>query len=360
MSAKKPSILFLTNGPIEYGPARLRIYQYEELWKNAGFEVSIINGQGISNSKSIPSGIEMADVVIISRFLDSKLINNLIASRKPIIFDYDDALFYVRSAQIQNAKRYYSIKEIILPLYRKIIRGGPFYSGQKRSLDRILRHAYAVTAGNSFLEEYAKQFNKNVHLLPTAVNISKDQWKVHSKHIPVVIGWIGVKDNFIHLEYIRNIFIELSKRFKNIILFKVVSSALFNVEGASILNKKWVLEEEIKDVNSFDIGIMPLKDDLFTQGKCAFKAVLCMAWGIPVVASNVGANRTAIKNGETGFLVNSTDDWVKYLSVLVRDIELRKKMGFAAREDMKRRYSVDVMFQKMLKLVEGLLYEGGR
>lgn len=82
----------------------------------------------------------------------------------------------------------------------------------------------------------------------------------------------------------------------------------------------------------FDIGICPLADTAFTRSKSAVKALEYMARGIPVVASDTEPYRRFIRHGETGFLVKREHEWLKYLSELAADNELRATMGAAALE----------------------------
>jgi glycosyltransferase involved in cell wall biosynthesis len=93
---------------------------------------------------------------------------------------------------------------------------------------------------------------------------------------------------------------------------------------------RWEHELESDMLRSFDIGIMPLKDDPWERGKCGFKLIQYMSVGLPVIGSRVGANEDIIKHGENGFLVESPDDWVRYLGMLISDQALRKSMGSAS------------------------------
>jgi len=76
---------------------------------------------------------------------------------------------------------------------------------------------------------------------------------------------------------------------------------------------------------------------------------------VPVVVSDVGMNRSAIRHGETGFLAKSDNDWVTSLRTLIQDTARRRAMGAAAREDMKRRYSVDAVFPTLLTVANSVL-----
>ena len=49
-------------------------------------------------------------------------------------------------------------------------------------------------------------------------------------------------------------------------------------------------EDEVADVRSFQVGIMPLPDDPWTRGKCTCKILQYFAASLPVVCSPVGAN----------------------------------------------------------------------
>jgi glycosyltransferase involved in cell wall biosynthesis len=81
----------------------------------------------------------------------------------------------------------------------------------------------------------------------------------------------------------------------------------------------------------FDIGICPLLDTQFARSKSHIKALEYMARGIPVVASDVEPYRKFIDHGVNGFLAKYDHEWLKYLSLLASDDDLRLKMSEAAK-----------------------------
>ena len=101
----------------------------------------------------------------------------------------------------------------------------------------------------------------------------------------------------------------------------------------------WKLDSELEELRTIDIGIMPLTDDEWSRGKCAYKALLFMSLGIPVVASPVGMNREVIKDGINGFLANSDDKWFEKLSWLIDDKQLQFRIGMAGRKTVEEKYS---------------------
>ena len=86
---------------------------------------------------------------------------------------------------------------------------------------------------------------------------------------------------------------------------------------------------------------MPLINNEFNRGKCGFKLIQYGAVGLPSVASAVGFNNEVLLNNETGYLAKNNKQWVKYLSRLIKQSSLRKKMGTLARTRVIEKYSID-------------------
>lgn len=177
--------------------------------------------------------------------------------------------------------------------------------------------------------------------------------KAHSAHWPVTIGWIGVRSNLIYLERLTPVFDELRKRYRDDVELVVVSS--IGLETAVPTRfVPWSLEGESEAVLSFDIGIMPLDDDPFSRGKSAFKAVLCMSRGVPMVASPVGANATLISHGVDGYLARTHDEWIACLSSLVESDVLRSQFGLHARSAIEARFSAAQVADRLAEILAGL------
>jgi len=110
--------------------------------------------------------------------------------------------------------------------------------------------------------------------------------------------------------------------------------------GVKVIKKPWLYEEEIEDLYSFDIGLMPLKDDLWSRGNCGFNVLQYMAVGVPVVCSPVGVNRKIVRHGKNGFWASDEEAWVLHLSSLIENSELCIRMGEAARKTILEDYSL--------------------
>ena len=81
-----------------------------------------------------------------------------------------------------------------------------------------------------------------------------------------------------------------------------------------------------------------------------------MAMGLPVVACNdCTACRSLIRNGENGLLSEpSPQAFAEALKMLIRDRELRMRLGAATREDMKQ-FAADKIWDRWDRLIQQLI-----
>lgn len=250
--------------------------------------------------------------------------------QKPIIFDFDDAIFLSASSRPNNF-----IERFKNP-------------GKVAS---IIKRSKYVISGNSFLASFALRYNRSIAVIPTPIDTDKYYPDNRSPRNKIVIGWIGSATTLDFLKSMKEVFVRLSKEFPNV-RFKIVGGDFSILGLSSIISKPWSLVEEIEDLKGFDIGIMPMPDNDWTSGKCGFKAILYMTMGIPCVCSAVGVNKEIILDGNNGFLANSEEEWIGKLSLLVRDAELRKRLGDAGRKTVIDRYSLKANAPKYLDILK--------
>ncbi|MFF2090942.1 glycosyltransferase family 4 protein [Paenibacillus sp. NPDC058174] len=84
--------------------------------------------------------------------------------------------------------------------------------------------------------------------------------------------------------------------------------------------------------------------------------VEAMACGLPVVATNAGGMKEIIRDGETGFLINSgrvESELVDKLRMLLLDKELRDRMGAASRKRVEQMFTWQHTANRWLKLLRG-------
>ncbi|PCH68746.1 MAG: hypothetical protein COC01_03150 [Bacteroidetes bacterium] len=129
---------------------------------------------------------------------------------------------------------------------------------------------------------------------------------------------------------------------------KVIGDKNYNNDELDIIGIDWNKDDEIKELSSFDIGIMPLPNDEWSNGKCGLKGLQYMALEMPSIMSPVGVNNEIINDGINGFLATTVDEWVEKLSLLINSQELRERIGKEARQTVLERYSVESQKSKYL------------
>jgi GT2 family glycosyltransferase/glycosyltransferase involved in cell wall biosynthesis len=83
----------------------------------------------------------------------------------------------------------------------------------------------------------------------------------------------------------------------------------------------------------WDIGLAPLVANAFNRCKSPIKTLDYAALGLAILASDVPVYRGSVADGPGGFLVpNDEDAWYNALSCMVRDTDLRRRLGQGAWE----------------------------
>jgi glycosyltransferase involved in cell wall biosynthesis len=122
-----------------------------------------------------------------------------------------------------------------------------------------------------------------------------------------------------------------------------VADAAPELPGVPVESVPWTEAGEADALRRMDAGLMPLRDDPFSRGKCGFKLLQYAATGIPAVASPVGANTAIVEHGRTGFLAATEGEWEEALRRLAGDPALRARTGAAARRLAEERWSAAVL-----------------
>jgi len=220
----------------------------------------------------------------------------------------------------------------------------------------ICKLATAVTTGNDFLADYARERNDTVFVVPTSIDL--DRYPVlpePPKDKPFTVCWTGSNSTLVHFEHAREPLEQLAKRIPLVVKVICNRPPERPIAGAELQFVLWSPEREALELGGCHVGIMPLPDNEVSRGKCGLKALQCMATGRPVVASPVGVNREIVRDGESGFHASSTTDWVDALSKLAADTALRHRLGRNARATVERGYSAEISAAKFAMAVERAL-----
>jgi len=256
--------------------------------------------------------------------------------RKKFIFDFDDPIFL---------RKGFKLKMIILT-----------------------KLADAAIVGSHYLAEWAAGYNKNVFIVPTSVpfeNYSK-YTKNYQKAGKFVIGWLGYGpahiENFKSLVPALQSLIDSGAIFKFVLVGSLGDKKIYDIfNSISKLEIQFIdtvvwenSENEAREIQKFDIGLMPLLDTEWNRGKCAFKAIEYMACGVVPIVSAVGESNYLIQDGANGFLAKTNQDWVKKIMNLYKNRELLPSIGEKAQLTIKNQYSFSANVPKIVRIIEGI------
>jgi len=245
------------------------------------------------------------------------------------VVDYDDALFH----------RYDLHKSWLVRTFL----------GKK--IDVVMRSSALVIVGNDYLAQRARDAGaKKIEIVPTVVDLDRYVPLPKQSRQHVVIGWIGSPSTECYLLKLIPVFVRLKNKFN--VSFVAIGANQKNFKHSPVDVVPWSEDTEVGAIQNFDIGIMPLTDSPWEQGKCGYKLIQYMACEVPVVASAVGVNKQIIKQGENGFLIESFSEWEGQLGRLLADKVLRQTMGIKGREQVESWYSLQKQAPRLARMMK--------
>jgi glycosyltransferase involved in cell wall biosynthesis len=274
-----------------------------------------------------------ADVTVLHQVKLSSIEARLFAAlSRRCVFDVDDAI-YVRKprhlGQAPDQSRW-----------------------RKQKFFATCRLANVVAAGNQVLAGVARHSARDIAILPTSIDVASYR-PTHARADEVpTIAWIGSPENLTYLEILRPALARLSKRYA--LKLRVICSRFPQWDDVTIEPVVWSSATEAESLAGAHIGVMPLSDDEWARGKCAFKLLQYMAAALPCVASPVGANTEAVIDGFNGFHAADSGAWEIGLEKLVRSAPLRAEQGANGLAHVRDHYSMQAYRSNYLALLSRL------
>lgn len=243
---------------------------------------------------------------------------------KPIVFDLDDAIW------LDEGKGF---------------------------TDKIITGSDLVFAGNAYLADWAGNYNKNISIIPTAVDTTVYTLQTASNKDRFVIGWIGTSGNYKYLRKIIHAFKTFFDKRTDAVL-KIIADRYpieLNEIAANIEFVPWHPEGHIQEMSDFSVGVMPMEDDEWTKGKCSFKMLQYMAMGMPVIVSPYGMNKDVLGQSDIGLGPISDLDWANALEEVYQNQQTYRNKGLNGHALIQKKYattlvskSIASQFQKLI------------
>lgn len=280
----------------------------------------------------------------ISLVLDRMHLGTLRRAGIPLLFDFDDAVFLPQP----GGKRW-------LELLR----------GPRATTTALCRSAAVVMAGNDYLADFARSAvgpgaEARVRVVPSAVDTEALRPPARAAEAGVpVLGWVGSDSTLPYLEALSPALRALAREVPHRLVV-VAGTRLPALPGVPFDFVPWSAEGEAGALAGLDVGLYPLDDTPWTRGKCGFKALQYLACGVPCVASPVGVLREIVRPGATGLHAVGTPEWVEACAKILRDADLRARLGAQGRALVEERYSVARVAPLIADAVASAVQSAGR
>jgi len=323
--------------------------QQEPFWDEQSWEILYQKGQVLSKVWALLRGfwrrstlvfrVAKVQVVLVHRelapmgfpwvawFLTQVL-------KKPMVFDFDDAIWIPNTS---HSNRW----TLGLKSYG--------------NTSKLIRISSLVFAGNAFLAEYAKSCGgrAEVNIMPTTIDTEGHHNRLGSPSKEAfVVGWTGSHSTLTYLNDLKPTMEALAAEFP--LRWVIVSDVRPNFDCSFLEFRPWSKETEVESLLDFHVGVMPLRDDAWAEGKCGFKALQYLALGIPALVSPVGVNKEIVQEGENGYLCSEPEDWYERLKQLASDAELLALLSKNTRKGIESKYSVLAYKERYLEALNRL------
>jgi glycosyltransferase involved in cell wall biosynthesis len=280
-------------------------------------------------------GAARFDAIVLQRkLLPGWQLRELRRRARRLIFDYDDAILYRDSYD----------------------RRGPHHRRRSDRFKQTVQVADVVIAGNAFLADCALKAGAHpdrVRVIPTCIEADLATPAAEPRRGPGLdLVWIGSASTLEGLARQRPLWERIGREVPGVRL-RMVCDRFLRFDSLPVVDVPWSESTEAEDVASADVGISWVPDDLWSRGKCGLKVLQYQAAGLPVVANPVGVHPEMIRSGVDGFLASTADQWVEAIRLLADDLELRRRMGRAARASLESRYSVESWAPAFVAAVAG-------
>lgn len=286
--------------------------------------------------------IKKGDIVFLQRAVYNKyffviMVAYLFVFRRKMIFDFDDPIY---THNFLKTKVFSQMADAVI----------------------VCTHGQA---------KWAKQFNKNVHIVHIAINPAPYEKWAKDYAAPIekpIVGWLGTGPEHLHnfpvlVAALRRIAARKETPFTFVLIGAFGNQKIYDLfQQIPDLDVRFIdklvytdPESGPKEIRKFDIGVVPHQTEgEWNKAKTSMKILEYMACAVPGVVSAFGEMPYIIQNGVNGFAVSSEDEWVEKLTLLLGDRALRERLGRAGQRTVREHYSFDAIVPQIVRVVRSL------
>lgn len=123
-------------------------------------------------------------------------------------------------------------------------------------------------------------------------------------------------------------------------------------DPVTLMEPVWDFEEFMSRVADADINLSVLAPSLLTDAKSEIKWMEAGMFKIPSIVSDTATHREVIEHDVTGYLAQTTNDFIANLDLLITNAAQREKIGQAAYDKIVNTYGLDAMGANLRNVFE--------
>ncbi len=355
-------IIFITREGYNLPGARIRCYNFSRQLSGYGIDTQVLS---FSDTFGAKDGEEESKMGVKEKLKFNYLAFKALSKQK-------DAIFYLQRFNYHALAPYlvHILKgnRIILDLDDWEMRENPKYyfgvypaSKAHYFTRQIAKRSVFCIAASKFLKEFLMQFNPNVYHISSGVDTDLFKPSLeNSSEEEIIFSWIGTlhkKEYIENIQFALDCFSRVRKKNGNI-FFDIIGDGIYRQNLIELLNKLgdervrykgWLPPDQMpKYLDEISVGLFPIaKDNKFNKAKSPTKLFEYMAMAKPTISGKIGEAKYIVNDGDSGFLADTKEEFIKYMQMLSEDPILRKRMGLRAREAVKVNYSLSVLGKQL-------------
>ncbi len=341
---------------------RLKYEQYFEEWNDQGFDITVSCFMDLSLWKVVyQKGHYIQKISGVLKGYYRRFIDIFFFNKFDIVYIFMwgtpfGSSLYERIVRLLSKEVIYDIEDNVMMEQQNSMNPIVQFLRGSGKVNYLIEASDHVITSSPFLCEHAKKINILNQATYISSSIDTNRFvplNRYSNNEPVVLGWTGTFSSKEYLELLEPILIELTTiaEFK----LRIIGNFEYSLPGVNTEVIQWSKENEVIDLQGIDIGLYPLPQNDWVLGKSGLKAIQYMAFGLPTVATNIGTTSRIIRDMDNGILVKEDDEWIKSLEMLIKNPDIRKKLGENARKTVIENYSTDVVGSQYLAILNSLI-----
>lgn len=307
--------------------------------------------------------LQQADIVVFHRAEEQEyhaLAKMLKADGKKIVMDNDDTF----------------LLEDFHPLAQFQPDGTPMDNLKRRqdNINEFIKLCDLVTTTTETLKGEYEKINPNVVIIPNYIDPMEWEEPLRNDGDKVRIGIVGsaaIEYDYLHIkELIRKLskrddveivlfgLGDLKHRKDNPLVTKVFKDEYAFWDEIKMTQFPWVKRYDYaKTLNEarLDIMLIPRKDNYFNRCKSNIKFLEAAMCEIPVVAQSFDNGPYEELTPEIGVLIKDNSKWEDEVERLIKDRDLRRKIGKNARKYVLKNYNIENNYKKWAKAYKKLI-----